>query len=131
MNPVITGAERGDYIDKAAADEYGIDTLAQLKDPGSTAPFDGEGMANMSRCNPGRGSEQIAGHQLDESGLRDTPKFFEIVKIPLAAVNAAQVKLRDGEDTEEDFVRHAADLGAENQKQWDAWIDEATAAAAE
>ncbi|MEO1191557.1 MAG: glycine betaine/L-proline ABC transporter substrate-binding protein ProX [Pseudomonadota bacterium] len=55
-------------------------------------------------------------------------KFLEIVKIPISAVNAAQVKLRDGEDTLEDFRRHAQDWVAANQGQFDAWVAEAAAA---
>ncbi len=56
-------------------------------------------------------------------------KFFELVDIPISAVNAAQVKLRDGENTLEDFQRHAADWIAENQAQFDGWVAEAAAAA--
>lgn len=56
-------------------------------------------------------------------------KFFELVDIPISAVNAAQVKLRDGESTLEDFQRHAADWIAENQEQFDGWVTEAAAAA--
>lgn len=64
--------------------------------------------------------------------LEDNPaaaKFFELVKIPMAAANAAQVKMRDGEDTIEDFERHAAEWIAQNQEQWDVWIEEAASAA--
>lgn len=64
--------------------------------------------------------------------LEDNPaaaKFFELVDIPISAVNAAQVKLRDGEDTLEDFQRHAADWIAANQALFDGWIAEAAAAA--
>ena len=56
-------------------------------------------------------------------------KFLEIVEIPLSAVNAAQVRLRDGEDTLEDFRRQAEDWVAANQGQFDAWVAEAAAAA--
>lgn len=64
--------------------------------------------------------------------LEDNPaaaKFFELVKIPMSAANAAQIKMRDGKDTVEDFERHAADWITENQEQWDAWIEESKAAA--
>lgn len=63
--------------------------------------------------------------------LKDNPaaaRFFELVDIPIAAVNAAQVKLRDGENSLEDFRRHAADWVAANQSQFDAWVDEAAQA---
>ncbi|KIC20174.1 glycine betaine/L-proline ABC transporter substrate-binding protein ProX [Leisingera sp. ANG-Vp] len=49
-------------------------------------------------------------------------KFFEMVDIPISAVNAAQVKLRDGENTQEDFRRHAEDWVSANQAQFDSWV---------
>ncbi len=64
--------------------------------------------------------------------MEDNPaaaKFLSTVEIPISAVNAAQVKLRDGEDTVEDFRRHAEDWVAANQEQFDAWVAEAAAAA--
>ncbi|MBV7396789.1 glycine betaine/L-proline ABC transporter substrate-binding protein ProX [Mameliella sediminis] len=63
--------------------------------------------------------------------LEDNPaaaKLFELVDIPISAVNAAQVKLRDGENTVDDFRRHAADWIAANQAQFDGWIAEAKTA---
>ena len=55
--------------------------------------------------------------------------FLEMVDIPIGAVNAAQVKLRDGENTLEDFRRHAADWVAANQTEFDGWVAAAAAAA--
>ncbi|MFY0311811.1 glycine betaine/L-proline ABC transporter substrate-binding protein ProX [Leisingera sp. D0M16] len=55
-------------------------------------------------------------------------RFFELVEIPISAVNAAQVKLRDGENTLEDFRRHAQDWVSANQAQFDAWVAEAVTA---
>ena len=55
-------------------------------------------------------------------------KFLSLVEIPMGAVNAAQVKLRDGEDTLEDFRRHAEEWVAANQSQFDAWVAEAASA---
>ncbi|CTQ57425.1 glycine betaine/L-proline ABC transporter substrate-binding protein ProX [Roseibium album] len=55
-------------------------------------------------------------------------RFFKLVKIPIAAVNAAQVKLRDGENTLEDFRRHAEDWVEENQAEFDGWVTEAAKA---
>ncbi|MCZ4351759.1 glycine betaine/L-proline ABC transporter substrate-binding protein ProX [Roseovarius aestuarii] len=55
--------------------------------------------------------------------------FLEIVEIPLTAVNAAQVRLRDGEDTLEDFRKQAEDWVADNQEQFDAWVAAAATAA--
>ncbi|WP_421904471.1 glycine betaine/L-proline ABC transporter substrate-binding protein ProX [Mameliella sp.] len=60
--------------------------------------------------------------------LDDNPaaaKLFELVDIPIGAVNAAQVKLRDGENTLDDFRRHASDWVAANQDVFDGWIAEA------
>jgi len=56
-------------------------------------------------------------------------RFFALVDIPIGAVNAAQVKLRDGENTQEDFRRHAADWIAANQARFDGWVADAAAAA--
>ncbi|MEO0371073.1 MAG: glycine betaine/L-proline ABC transporter substrate-binding protein ProX [Pseudomonadota bacterium] len=64
--------------------------------------------------------------------MEDNPAaatFLSIVEIPISAVNAAQIKLRDGEDTVEDFRRHAEDWVAANQDQFDAWVAEAAVAA--
>lgn len=55
--------------------------------------------------------------------------FFKQVNIPISAVNAAQIKLRDGENTVEDFRRHAEDWVAANQATFDGWVTEAAAAA--
>ena len=64
--------------------------------------------------------------------LEDNPaaaRLFEVIDIPIGAVNAAQVRLRDGEDTLEDFRRQAEDWVAANQATFDGWIAEAMAAA--
>ncbi len=64
--------------------------------------------------------------------LEDNPaaaKFFELVDIPIGAVNAAQVKLRDGENSLEDFRRHAQDWVKANQARFDGWVAEAAKAA--
>ncbi len=55
-------------------------------------------------------------------------RFMELVEIPIGAVNAAQIKIRDGEDSLEDFRRHAEDWVTANQAQFDAWVAEAAAA---
>lgn len=63
--------------------------------------------------------------------MEDNPAaaaFLSTVEIPISAVNAAQIKLRDGEDTVEDFRRHAEDWVAANQDQFDAWVADAAAA---
>ena len=208
---VITGAGHGFFIDKATAEAQGITDIGQLKDPAIGALFDsdGDGLANLSGCNPGWGCEIAIEDHLDNFDLRDavehdqgsyfaimadtitryneggsifyytwTPswlsdvlvpgtdvvqigvpsdgafdagfaindffavvnrsfaednpaaaRFLELVEIPLSAVNAAQVRLRDGEDTLEDFRRQAEDWVAANQAQFDAWVAEAASAA--
>lgn len=55
--------------------------------------------------------------------------LLNTIKIPISAVNAAQIKLRDGEDKLEDFRRQAQDWVTANQAQFDAWVAQAAAAA--
>lgn len=215
---VITGAGQGYYIDIATAEAHGITSISQLTDPALAAFFDGDGdgLANLSGCNPGWGCELVIEEHLDTFDLRGaiehdqgsyfaimadtitryneggailyytwTPnwisdvlvpgtdvvqigvpvvegsttadgdfdpgfaindvfvvvnrefaeenpaaaRFLEIVEIPLSAVNAAQIRLRDGEDTLEDFRQQATDWVAANQAQFDAWVAEAASAA--
>ena len=60
--------------------------------------------------------------------LKENPaaaKLFELLEIPISAVNAAQVKLRDGENSLEDFRRHAEDWIKDNQAVFDGWVAEA------
>lgn len=216
---VISGAGQGYFIDKKTADAHGVTNLQQLKDPAIGALFDsdGDGLANLSGCNPGWGCELVIEGHMDAFEMRDTvehdqgsyfaimadtitryneggsilyytwtpnwisdvlapgrdvvqigvpqsadsttarddgfdpgfavndvyvvankdfiednpaaAKFLELVEIPLSAVNAAQIRLRDGEDSLEDFRRQAEDWVSANQAQFDAWIAEAAAAA--
>lgn len=206
---VITGAGQGFFIDKATADAQGITDIGQLQDAELAKLFDsdGDGLANLSGCNPGWGCEIAIEDHLDKFDLRDavehdqgsyfaimaetitryneggsilyytwTPnwisdvlvpgedvvqigvpsdsgfdagfaindvfavvnrefaednpvaeRFLELVELPLSAVNATQVRLRDGEDALEDFRRQAGDWVAANQVQFDAWVAEAAA----
>ncbi len=223
LNPAISGAGQGYYIDKKTADAHGITSMEQLKDPEIAKLFDsdGDGKANLSGCNPGWGCELVIEHHLDSYGLRDTvehdqgsyfaimadtitrynegtpiiyytwtpnwisdvlvpgtdvspmnvpfsalpsdsdadtsqpdgsnpgfavndvfvvanndflednpaaAKFLSLVKIPISAVNAAQVRLKNGENTLADFRQQAEDWVAENQTQFDAWVAEAAQA---
>ncbi len=68
------GALQGYLIDKATADEHGITNLEQFKDPEIAALFDnnGDGMADLSGCNPGWGCEKVIEHHMDAYGLSDT-----------------------------------------------------------
>ncbi len=219
QHAVITGAGQGFFIDKKTAEANGITDISQLKDPAIAALFDsdGDGLANLSGCNPGWGCEIAIEDLLDALDLRgavehdqgsyfaimadtitryneggsilyytwtpnwisdvlvpgtdavqigvpviegsttvqadgfdpgfaindvyvvankgfmeDNPaaaKFLDLVEIPIGAVNAAQIKLRDGEDSLEDFRAQAAEWVAANQAQFDEWVAEAASAA--
>ena len=52
-------------------------------------------------------------------------RWFELLKMPVADVNAQNLKMRDGEKTEADVARHADEWIAAHREQWDAWIAEA------
>ena len=69
-----SNALQGYLIDKPTADKYGINNMAQLKDPKIAKLFDadGDGKADLAGCNPGWGCEEVIEHQLDAFGLRDT-----------------------------------------------------------
>ena len=70
----ITGAAQGYLIDKATAEEYGIDNLGDFADPEIAALFDtdGDGTADLTGCNAGWGCEGVIEYQLDEFDLRDS-----------------------------------------------------------
>ncbi len=70
----IDNALQGYQIDKKTADKYNITNLEQLKDPKIAKLFDsdGDGLANLTGCNPGWGCELAIEHHLDAYGLRDT-----------------------------------------------------------
>ncbi|MEJ2764699.1 glycine betaine/L-proline ABC transporter substrate-binding protein ProX [Photobacterium sp. MCCC 1A19761] len=70
----ISGAAQGYLIDKKTAEKYGINNIAQLKDPTIAKLFDanGDGKADLTGCNPGWGCELVVEEQLTAYGLRDT-----------------------------------------------------------
>lgn len=70
---VQSGALQGYLIDKATAEEYGITSLEDFKDPEIAALFDtsGNGQANLTGCDPGWGCELVIEHHLDAYDLRD------------------------------------------------------------
>jgi glycine betaine/proline transport system substrate-binding protein len=70
---VQAGALQGYLIDKATADEYGITSLEDFRDPEIAALFDtdGNGRANLTGCDPGWGCELVIEHHLDAYDLRD------------------------------------------------------------
>jgi glycine betaine/proline transport system substrate-binding protein len=71
---VEAGALQGYLIDKATADEMGITSLEDFKDPEIASAFDSDddGLANLIGCNPGWGCEAVIEHHLDAYELRDS-----------------------------------------------------------
>ena len=56
-------------------------------------------------------------------------RFFELASVPLADIAAQNAKMYEGEDDQDDINRHAREWIAEHQEEWDAWLEEARAAA--
>ncbi|NER00575.1 MAG: glycine betaine/L-proline ABC transporter substrate-binding protein ProX [Cyanothece sp. SIO2G6] len=56
-------------------------------------------------------------------------RWFELVKIPVEAMNAVSLQIQDGENTPEDVRRHAEDWVAENQTLFDNWLNQARSVA--
>lgn len=56
-------------------------------------------------------------------------KFFELVQIPINDINAQNLLMQEGEDSESDIRAHAEEWVSENQEQFDQWLAEARAAA--
>lgn len=71
--PVFVDAMQGYFIDKTTAETHGITDLMQMADPeiGKLFDTDGDGLANLTGCNPGWGCERVIEHHLDAYGLRD------------------------------------------------------------
>lgn len=66
------GGYNGYLIDKKTADQYGITSLEQLKDPKIAGLFGKDGKASMIACDPGWSCDAIIQYQMDKFGLRDT-----------------------------------------------------------
>jgi glycine betaine/proline transport system substrate-binding protein len=231
---VEAGALQGYLVDKATADELGVTSLEDFTRPEVVEAFDsdGDGLANLTGCNPGWGCEAVIEHHLDAYELRDyvqhvqgtyaalmaetisryedgepiffytwTPNWtiaelvpaedvvwigvpfpslpedqadledqtvaegvegcvaepcdmgfppndirvvanteflgnnpsaaqlFELVVIPLQDIADQNVKMQEGEDSEEDIQRHASEWIEANRDQVDQWLEEARAAA--
>ncbi len=56
-------------------------------------------------------------------------KFFELVEIPVGDVNAQNLLMNEGEDSPKDIARHVDEWIADNQADWDMWLEEARKAA--
>ncbi|MBP0031386.1 MAG: glycine betaine/L-proline ABC transporter substrate-binding protein ProX [Roseofilum sp. Guam] len=74
LGVVVPPGEAGYRIDKKTAEEYGISSIEQLKDPeiAKLFDFDGDGKANLIGCNPGWTCELIIDHHIEAYGLQDT-----------------------------------------------------------
>ncbi|WP_204140795.1 glycine betaine/L-proline ABC transporter substrate-binding protein ProX [Halomicronema sp. CCY15110] len=55
-------------------------------------------------------------------------KFFELIEVPIDDVSAQNQLMQDGEDTPEQIRAHAEAWVADNQEQFDGWMEEALAA---
>ncbi|MDJ1182113.1 glycine betaine/L-proline ABC transporter substrate-binding protein ProX [Roseofilum casamattae] len=55
-------------------------------------------------------------------------RWFELVQIPVDDMNAASLRIKDGENTPEDMRLMAEEWAIENQAQFYGWIEEAKAA---
>ncbi|MCL2923871.1 MAG: glycine betaine/L-proline ABC transporter substrate-binding protein ProX [Trichodesmium sp. MAG_R04] len=56
-------------------------------------------------------------------------KWFELVEIPIADMNRESLRIKEGEDKEEDILRHAQEWVTNNQEQYDNWLEIARQAA--
>lgn len=72
--PLYQNAMQGYFIDLKTAEKHGITSLAQMKNADIAALFDtdGDGLANLTGCNPGWGCEKVIEHHLDAYELRDS-----------------------------------------------------------
>ncbi|WP_296746928.1 glycine betaine/L-proline ABC transporter substrate-binding protein ProX [Mesorhizobium sp.] len=55
-------------------------------------------------------------------------KFMELITMSVDDVNAENLKMHRGEDSDQDVRRHAEDWKAAHKAQWDEWIKESIAA---
>ena len=71
---VDDGALQGYFVDKATAEAHGITNLGDLATPELAALFDedGDGLADLTGCEPSWGCAAIIDHHLDVYGLKET-----------------------------------------------------------
>ncbi|WP_083921097.1 glycine betaine/L-proline ABC transporter substrate-binding protein ProX [Hahella ganghwensis] len=74
VGQVIPGVLQGYLIDKKTAEEYNIQTLADLKKPEIAKLFDADddGKADLTGCNPGWGCELMIDHHIEAYDLGKT-----------------------------------------------------------
>ncbi|GGB96058.1 glycine betaine ABC transporter substrate-binding protein [Marinobacterium zhoushanense] len=94
---VIPGVLQGYLIDKKTAEQYGISSLQDLKQPEIAKLFDndGDGKADLTGCNPGWGCEQVINHHLKAYGLEDSVThhrgpYFELMADTIARYHEGQ-----------------------------------------
>lgn len=56
-------------------------------------------------------------------------KFLELFTVPVSDINAQNVKMNNGEKSQEDIERHAQEWISANQSKWNDWLDAARKAA--
>lgn len=56
-------------------------------------------------------------------------KFLEVFNLPLSDINGQNTLMNEGQKSEKDIERHAADWISKNQAKWNGWLDEARKAA--
>ena len=56
-------------------------------------------------------------------------KFLELFTIPLEDINEQNTKMQEGEKSQNDIERHAAEWISANQQKWDTWLESARRAA--
>lgn len=90
------GALQGYLVDKATAEEHGITSLEDFKQPEIKALFDSDdnGLAELVACPPGWGCELVISHHLEAYGLTE---HIEPIKASYAASMAdALGRYREG-----------------------------------
>lgn len=56
-------------------------------------------------------------------------KFFELLTLPLADINAQNTRMNEGEKSQQDIEKHVDEWIAANSDTWNGWLDEARKAA--
>ncbi|MGD1809112.1 glycine betaine/L-proline ABC transporter substrate-binding protein ProX [Dapis sp. BLCC M126] len=56
-------------------------------------------------------------------------RWFELVEIPVADMNAESLRIKEGEDKPEDILRHAQEWVKNHQQKYDNWLETARQAA--
>ncbi|MDJ1181537.1 glycine betaine/L-proline ABC transporter substrate-binding protein ProX [Roseofilum sp. BLCC_M91] len=94
LGVLVPFGEAGYRIDKKTAEEYGISSIEQLKDPeiAKLFDFDGDGKANLTGCNPGWACELIVEHHIEAYGLQDTVEQDQGQYVTLLADTIARYK---------------------------------------